>query len=144
MEWAPTLVLVCLLLLLLLLLVLGTLLVAIVRLAGAAAELRPAELGALLGVLGLLLIFLPLIGMLSIPSTSSKFAPMLESKPSTAAVVSLLSFFSSPAASDFDLDLCFLFLGWSPSGRSGVRVRFDDFDEDEEADLCLSDLTLVT
>lgn len=25
-----------------------------------------------------------------------------------------------------------------------MRVRFDDFDEDEEADLCLSDLTLAT
>lgn len=97
--------LVCLLLLLLLLLLLVGALFVVVRLAAFAAGADGVAVGALLGVLGLLDVFLPLIGMLSIPSTSSKFAPMLESKPSAE----VLSFCST--SSGFDLDLCFLFLG---------------------------------
>lgn len=98
----------CLLLLLLplLLLLVGALfVVVVVRLAAFAAGAVGVAVGALLGVLGLLDVFLPLIGMLSIPRTSSKFAPMLESKPSAE----VLSFCST--SSGFDLDLCFLFLG---------------------------------
>lgn len=96
--------LVCLILLLLPLLLVGALFV-VVRLAAFAAGAVGVAVGALLGVLGLLDVFLPLIGMLSIPRTSSKFAPMLESKPSAE----VLSFCST--SSGFDLDLCFLFLG---------------------------------
>lgn len=98
--------LVCLILLLLPLLLVGALfVVVVVRLATFAAGAVGVAVGALLGVFGLLDVFLPLIGMLSIPRTSSKFAPMLESKPS-AEVLS-----SCSTSSDFDLDLCFLFLG---------------------------------
>lgn len=97
----------CLLVLLLLPLLLPEALVAVVvvRLTAFVAGADGAEVGALLGVLGLPAIFLPLIGILSIPRTSSKFAPMLESKPSAE----VLSFCST--ASGFDFDLCFLFLG---------------------------------
>lgn len=88
------------------------------------------------GDLSLLVIFLLLIGMLSIPSTSSKLAPMLESNSSA---VSLCSTGSA-------LGFTFAILAFGDSSscvRCGLRDRLDDL-VDVEEDFCLSDFSLAT
>jgi len=95
---------------------------------------RADEEGAAVGLatnllLLLLLLFLLLMGMFSRPRTSSKFAPMLESKP------------SAESSSDFDLTFG-IFAFWdSSSWRGGLWERFDDLEDD---DLCLLDLSLTS
>lgn len=94
------------------------------------------EVAGLCGDLSLPLIFLPLIGILSIPSTSSKLAPMLESN---SLAVSLGS---AASAVGFVFDT--LALGESSSCvPCGLRDRLDDL-VDVEEDLCFSDFSLET
>jgi len=94
---------------------------------------KAAEDGAVAGLEGNLLLlppllFLLLMGMLSRPRTSSKLAPMLESKP------------SAEFSSDFDLIFGILAFWASSSVRWGLWERLDDLEED---DLCLLDLSLA-
>lgn len=100
-------------------------------------EVVVAEVFGFWGDLSLLpATFLPLIGILSIPSTSSKLAPMLESN---SLAVSLGS---TASATGFVLDI--LALGASSSCvRAGLRDRLDDL-VDVEEDLCFSDFSLDT